>query len=429
VPLIQLEAAKALLAQGKAHERALAKIADHLDSDDKLLGPALEAARSLGSAGRPLFPAIKKLALKAMDFQVQRQCLDALRSLRGDGKELVHVWVKLAQDNPAFLTFPPEDEVRANPKEVQTALSDLVKHLGNQDVNVRARVMEFLAILGPAAKEAMPALIKTLDDDDFPASQAVAALGAMGPEAKPAVKALVKHYEDVKAREANGKAPEGDYRRRKILEAMEKIGPGAVDAIPLLLKYLPEQPQAARVLGKIGPLAKEAVPALEKMYREGKIYDKTAAAFALLKITEKQEPYLAELTETLRKSKSPDIRLHTIEMLSDLGVDARPALPVLLAIVKEKSKQQEGPFGRAALREPAAAALAAFGPDAKDAVPDLIDMIQNSYYRAKITAANTLAAIGPAAKAAIPALEKMALEDEHYEAVVQNALAKIRGKS
>src|SRR5439155_11275790 len=190
------------------------------------------------------------------------------RSLGGDGKELVQVWAKLAQENSMFLSFPPEDEIRANVKEVQAAIPGLLKHLDNRDVNVRRQLMECLTILGPAAKDALPALIKTLEDDDFAAGGAVVALGAVGPEAKPAVKALVKRYEDVKAREAAGKAREGDYYRRKILDAMEKIGPGAVDAIPMLLKYLPDQPQAARVLGKIGPAAKEAVPALEKMRRE-----------------------------------------------------------------------------------------------------------------------------------------------------------------
>jgi hypothetical protein len=41
----------------------------------------------------------------------------------------------------------------------------------------------------------------------------VEGLGAMGPEARPAVKALVKRYEDIKTREAAGKAREGDYYR------------------------------------------------------------------------------------------------------------------------------------------------------------------------------------------------------------------------
>jgi HEAT repeat protein len=196
----------------------------------------------------------------------------------------------------------------------------------------------------------------------------------------------------------------------------------------MLLKYLPDQPQAARVLGKIGPSAKEAVPVLEKMHRDGTSYEKTAAGFALLKITGKKEPYLGELVEALRKGKAADVRVHIIEMLGELGADARPALPALLAILKEKPKEGGPPFGAGDLRNQAAELLGSFGPDAKDAVPDLIDLIEHSYYAAKITAANTLGAIGPDARAAIPALEKMSLEDERFAPVVQKALAKIRAK-
>src|SRR5262249_1219666 len=114
-----------------------------------------------------------------------------------------------------------------------------------------------------------------------------------------------------------------------------------------------------------------------------------------------------------------------LEMLRALGTDARPALPALLALVKQKSNRS---FGLTDLREAAARALAVFGADAKPAVPDLVDMVRTSYHRAKITAAETLGAIGPGAKEAIPALRKMAAEDERYVPVVEKALARIEGR-
>src|SRR5262249_49874867 len=198
----------------------------------------------------------------------------------------------------------------------------------------------------------------------------------------------------------------------------------AADAVPKLIEWLPEHPQAARVLGKIGSAAKDAIPALEKMHKGGTTYDKSSSAFALLRITGKAEPYVSELSHILQESKDTEVRHHVIEMLRDLGPSARPALPELLLSVKQRDTKTSW---RGGVREAAAAALAQFGPDAKAAVPDLIDIVRTSYYQGKITAGEAPAAIGPAAKQAIPALREMGPGDGRFAAVVQKALAKIRG--
>jgi HEAT repeat protein len=259
------------------------------------------------------------------------------------------------------------------------------------------------------------------------ASGAVDALGAMGIEAEPAVKALVEKFESIEAREAKKKTSDGDYYQEKILTALGHIDRAAAAAVPKLILWLPDRPHAAEVLGRIGPAAKDAIPALDKMHKEGTTYEKSLCAFGLAKITAKPEPYVSEMAGLLQHSKSDLVRSKIVEMLMDFGTDARPALPALLAIVKQKDRR-DGPLGGRDLREAAAAALAAFGPDAKSAVPDLIDMVQASYSRAQITAAETLGAIGPDAKAAIPALEKMAQEDERFVSIVEIALARIRAK-
>ncbi|HEY7154075.1 MAG TPA: HEAT repeat domain-containing protein [Gemmataceae bacterium] len=426
VPLVEIEAAKAILKTGKTHPQALAKLEKHLDADARLLGVAVEAVKDIGAAGRPLAPTIKKLTLDAAQLPLQRAGLDALRRIKADSKDIVLVWMKCMKENPALLTFPPEDELRDNAAAARSCLPVLSKYLKSEDVNVRRRVTEILKIMGPTAKDAMPDLIKALDDDSFVSSGAVAALAALGRDARPAVKALVQRFENLKNLEAAGKEREGPYHRREILSALEQIGPGARDAVPKLIEWLPEYPQAARVLGMIGAAAKDGVPALEKMYQSESSYEKSASAFALLRITGKKEPYLSELVEILQKSKDVSVRAHVIEMLHVLGTDARPALPALLALVKQRSNRSPGLTD---LREAAARALAVFGADAKPAVPALVDMVRTSYYRAKITAAETLGAIGPGAKEAIPDLRKMAAEDERFVAVVEKALARIEGKS
>jgi HEAT repeat protein len=274
--------------------------------------------------------------------------------------------------------------------------------------------------MGPAAEKAIPALIEALDGDSFVAHTAMEALGAMGSLAKPAVAPLVRKFEKTTPEER-----EADYHKLKILEALEQIGPGAVEAVPRLMEWLPQNPMAVRVLGRIGPGAKAAVPVLEKTYATDTGYAKAWSAFALVKITGKTEPYVASLAAIYQKSKITERRREALEVLVELGPDARAALPVFIQAVKEKGERG---FPVKDSRYKAAKALARFGPEAREAVPSLIDMVQNSYYVAKIAAAEALGAMGPDAKAAIPALEKMAEEDSRYVPIVEKALAKIRGK-
>jgi HEAT repeat protein len=418
LPAVRIEAAKAVLKTGKAGGPAQEQLEKYLDPESEFLPAALEAARELGTAGRPLFAAVKRAALESPKPSVQRAGLYALQGMQADGKEVVRVWAKLLAKDPGFLNHPPHEELRAHAAEVKDVVPQLVEYLKAPEVNTRRRVTEVLADMGPAATAAIPALIDALAGDSFVAHGAMEALGAMGSEAKPAVGPLLRKFERIKDDDR-----EADYDRRTVLTALERIGPGAAEAVPRLLGWLPEHPQAARVLGKIGPGAKAALPALEKMYRDGKGYGKTWAAFALVKITGKTEPYVPHLAEVFQQGKDPARRREALEALVELGPDARAALPALLRAVKEKGPRE---FGGHEFRHEAARALVHFGPGAREAVPDLIDMVKTSYYAAKLAAVEALGAIGPDAKEAVPALSQLAEEDERFRPAVEKALAKIR---
>ena len=73
-------------------------------------------------------------------------------------------------------------------------------------------------------------------------------------------------------------------------------------------------------------------------------------------------------------------------------------------------KDEEG-----SVRKVAAEALGGIGPEAKTAVPALIEALKNEHEYVRATVALALGGIGPEAKAAAPAL-KEALKDE-YELV------------
>jgi HEAT repeat protein len=418
MPIIQIESAKAVLKLGKDSDAAREKLGQYLDPDSRSVSLALDAVQDLGLAGRFSFPAVKRIALESADFHVQRASLDALKGMGAEPREVVQVWTKLIKKNKEFLTFRPREAIRLHPKEVQDSFPLLYEYLTDRDVNVRARVTEILAEMGPAATAAVPALIKALEDDSFVAHDATRALGAIGPAARPAVVPLLKRWDNIKPGER-----EADYHRETILKTLASIGPGAVEAVPRLVEWLPDHPLAARALGAVGPEAKVAVGALEKMYRDETGAARLWAAFALVKITGKTAPYVAHLAELLDRSKDLDQRYQVVEVLIELGPDARAALPALLRAIKFRDVSQDLTHG---FRHDVARALVHFGPDARAAVPELIDMVKNSY-AARITAVEVLGAIGPDAKEAIPALLQIA-EDPSYRTVVEKALARIRAK-
>ena len=79
------------------------------------------------------------------------------------------------------------------------------------------------------------------------------------------------------------------------------------------------------------------------------------------------------------------------------------------------------------VREAAADALSAFGPDAKEAVPALTEALKHKDAGTRWSAVRALGKIGPDAREAIPALTKaLKDEDEDVRKEAKAALEKIR---
>jgi HEAT repeat protein len=135
------------------------------------------------------------------------------------------------------------------------AVPFLARCLRDKDVDVRCNSAAALAEIGPTLDE-LPGLIEALSDEEWVTRQyAAIAIGKIGPSAKAAalpLSCLLKE-EQIWVRMAAG-------------EALQRLGPSAVDAVPALIEGLSDKFTAvycAKALGKIGPAAKEAVPALK----------------------------------------------------------------------------------------------------------------------------------------------------------------------
>lgn len=146
---------------------------------------------------------------------------------------------------------------------------------------------EFRA-LGEAA---VPPLIEALKDENLHVRwYAATRLGKIGPAAKEAVPALI----------AARRNTDEDFMPFRsdislILEALANIGPASKEAVPVLIELLKDEAQpvretAAAELGKIGSGAKEAVPALTEALKDGDARVRGSAKTALWKIKSATAP-------------------------------------------------------------------------------------------------------------------------------------------
>lgn len=260
-------------------------------------------------------------------------------------------------------------------------------------------------------KEAVPALRALLGDVKAPVRRAATrALGKLGGLAREAVPELIdmakSSGEDVEARQA-------------AVTALGEIGPAAQAAVPVLVEMLSTKNmalrcQAAAALGKLGPAAAAAVPALLECvgyvhsvpphYAPSSRYGLNLTGAALEALGRIHADAGAVLPR-LRRSLSFDdeyLRIKAVKALLAYGPEAREALPEL----------------EIRFRDPcitvsiwAGAAVAAIAPER---APPLIDEILQAIPHWpdsgwKSAAFKALGKLGPAARKAVPLLIKQAL--------------------
>ena len=272
----------------------------------------------------------------------------------------------------------------------------LIEGLGHSEDATRRAAAENLRTVGEPARSAVPALKRTLADrnpevalgaalalveialpesadavpvltagvggtDEKAAARAAKALATLGPMAKTAIPELVKRFD--------AKTPE---LRLAAAEAAARIDPAQGDKAAAVLTALFHQFNYGQVrnevvfaLTRIGPPAKAALPALLDVFRnaqKGASYFRVEIALAVLAIDpETAKPVVAWIRELVTKDGDED-GYELAGQIRRLGAGAKPLMAELIAMLGVKE-----PF----VRECAAVALGAIGPDAKDALPKL----------------------------------------------------------
>ena len=209
----------------------------------------------------------------------------------------------------------------------------LAKALKSSDWSVRTQAIADLRDKGPAAVEALPALIHALSDKHrLVRLWATETLGGLGPAAQTSAGELTRFLEkesDPGVRAAAAKALaqiEGPHGipaliralgdkdlgvRRSAAFSLGEMGSAAQEAIPTLIRVvqsdddLGAQELAIRALGKIGPAAAPAVPALIEILK-GKDSSRRFLRLAAIRTLGQIGPAAAQAVGAIRESMELD---------------------------------------------------------------------------------------------------------------------------
>ena len=257
----------------------------------------------------------------------------------------------------------------------------------NRDTGkVVLRAAHILGAIGPRAKTALPALVQRLDAGDenlrWTILRSISAIDSSGDQAIPV---LIERLRD-----------KSEYVRAEAADLLGQRGRAAEASVPELLKTLKDaEPRvrgaAARALPAVGANDKQALPPLvELLGDQAEYYDSSFHAVARYGVagdaaqalgTYGQADSIPHLIEAVRDPKSRSYR--AIEALTAFGPRAKDAVPVLLQLLDE---------GRLS----AAGALVQIGAPVRQVVPQLKERLRSEDERVRIGAALVLCGVDPA---------------------------------
>jgi len=436
-PELRVQAARGLAAQGAAAATAVAALADRLSDDVPTV--RAHAAHALGAIGPAAASTFTKLAALVVDEdpQVRREAVIAMRALKVDREQLISEMLKVLETSSSEEVIPAMHAIAEIGKD---AVPALVAALGHEDARYWA--CEILALIGPEAVAAVPALAEVLKDPRIEVRrEAVLCIGQIGVGAKataPAVLAMTSDADSgtraaaVWAAVMIG-APAAELQSRAAALANDQDPMVQVVATWAVAKSAPtdavartaaveqatvaiKSPQpavrgaAARVLVDLQVTAETDPDAIEAIIGSLVAYDETVTPVvtnALIQDGEKSVPRL------LKALARPDLRGFALMVLWEIGPKAKAARSAIEPLTKDPDVR---------LRASAVAALAAVSGDDPAVVAATATSLDDPHPEVRLAAADSLGRLGMAAKSAEAAIVKHA---DDPDPVVRATLAQV----
>ncbi len=436
---VRWRAARALAEIGPAAAPAVDSLVALLKDQDALV--RANAARALGEIGEAARPAVPALAplLADPEATVRRATVLAFRSIKPDRAVSIPLIANVLESaDPSTRTL------------VLSALAEQGEHavpaLKEALKNPKARYWACLVVaeIGEAAKGTVPELLESVKDEEpevrHEAFMALAAIGTPSADTlNAAEKALADPENSVKYAAAYVLGMGGDASRSstpKLIELaqdkdpfLRSISAWAIAranrdnaptfnrAVALLLTALKDQDKDVRLaaveaLEDLRPDHTLVLPALIEAFAEKDPVILSNVADALVQIG---KPAVQPLRNSL---KSPEQRRAAVHVLGRIGPEAKDAIPDLLEALR-------GEEDKVARRE-IFMSLSNIGPAPPSLIPELMKDLQAEDIQLKAGATYALGTIGPAAKEALPEIRKnLASRDEKLRLVSVWALVHI----
>ncbi len=293
--------------------------------------------------GKPLTYWIERLEKAETDTE-QSEAAQAIIAFKTDAAPVVPKLIEMLDDRSdgfRSLIYRILGQIGSAAKPAIPKLVELLKEKSDDEFST---IFETLQAIGSDAKDVVPALIESLRKPVL-AESAIKSLYRIGPAAKEAIPAIRTAVQDAKSRWSKGKYDHGDVRsadeylltHRYWLGELYKLGP---DAIPVLIEFLQtgttdDRFYAANALGKIKPAVKQATPILRKLLHSKESSVRLSAAHALWRI-EKDKSIVPVLISLVEEGWEIAVRL-----LGEIGPDAKAAIPVLKTLTE---RYKDSPF-------------------------------------------------------------------------------------
>ncbi len=287
-------------------------------------------------------------------------------------------------------------------QEAKSAVPTIIEIIKQQAPEIPAEPLMVLATLGPQGKDAVPAIVANLEkyapDVQLGLLHVVAAIG---PDAKAALPSLIT----IATKQADRATYEGFHRVYLAYRAMGNLGPAGKPAVATLLQGLKseiasDRRNAAAALGRLGgDVAPQAAPALIQAIGDPLVPIRDEAILALANFGDLAKPAIPRLRNIVKDVNSTQ-RAKAAMTLWVLTKDADFIVPRMAEHLQ---------FGD--LEWEAAQVLAAIGPAAAPAVPQLVQALSRDE-SVQLPVLEALGNIGPAANDALPAIRKLLESDE-----------------
>jgi len=305
-----------------------------------------------------------------------------------------------------------------------------------------------LAEIGPDAKAAGPALIRLLEAKEQNVRvAAAAALVRISPDTAGLAEVLgaalqqdasVSYLDAQKAlgelgsksipvlvKAASNPSPQV---RRLSVETLGRIGAPASEVVPVLAASLKDSDEharrvAAQALGKMAPESKAAISPLRAALKDTSGMVRAEAAVALVRLDPPANDAVAVLVEAISDNRDGTAYIVACNGAREISPAAVPTVLEFIKGAPPGGSQMRDLQKWFRTQEGAIDLLGRMGPNAKSAVPALIQALEDK--RGYLKAAESLGWIGPDAKEAVPAL-KSALQDQEVRVRLNAAVALAR---